>query len=751
MGISSYLLSQELASLLITVAVQAILISLLGFTAVNLLSKRSAPVRSLVCEGTIAALGLVLVISIGFRSFDIAWTQPTLPVFLEKNRANSILFSESDRSSPVETATLTNPYQSQIFVEKDMIHSESATSSHSKQLAILLILVVNFMGFVWLMGFLFQMIRLVYGVILVKKFRDGLPSGPNASFNEMVRNIAGAFWKNRMPELYSSPKIESPITIGLINPIVIIPEKLFETLSKNELKSILLHELAHIYHYDQVMGVIKRIVLAVHWWNPLAYIINREHEQAREEVSDNYVLRELHPKVYTQCLADLAEKVCLISNFPTAVGMAGECFSLPTRVEHILSKKRSVCMCTKIYVKTTTFAICLILTFGVAGVHGKVKSEKPGDAVIEKQENGSMINPVPLFEEGQRILEGKVTEIETIEKQGQDNSGVISNAGRALQTESSGKPTLNSISPTIVMAHAGIQKAKNPEKKAESVRAVHEPVLNTHPEDRVVLAQEEPPLKVPSDAANVLETTVTELETEDAAAYISQGVSCFKKGQIEDAIADFEKAIDLDPGNAVAYIARGSAYYELDQLDNAISDYNKAIEINPDFAVAYQNRGSVHYRLGRFDNAIADYDKAIEINPEFAVAYHDRGSVYQRQGRSGSAISDYSRALELNPEDAVTYTCRGTVYFSQGRYHKAFIDFNRAIELNPAYANAYINRGSCYYTKGNYGRAIADYKKALELNPESSFAKKLRKYRHYDSALFLVRVINNLSFAERLW
>jgi hypothetical protein len=66
MGISSYLLSQELASLLITVAVQAILISLLGFTAVNLLSKRSAPVRSLVCEGTIAALGLDSTYSPGF-------------------------------------------------------------------------------------------------------------------------------------------------------------------------------------------------------------------------------------------------------------------------------------------------------------------------------------------------------------------------------------------------------------------------------------------------------------------------------------------------------------------------------------------------------------------------------------------------------------------------------------------------------------------------------------------------------------
>lgn len=261
MNITSYLLSQDSAGLLITMTVQAILISLIGFMAVSLLSKMSAPVRSLVCTGAIAALGLVLVVSVGFRLFDIAWTQPAIPVFLEENKANSMLFSRPDRFPPVEAVSLINPSQSQIPIEKDILHADPATSLHSNQFARLLIFITNFLGIVWLMGFLFQLLRLVYGVILVKKFRDSLPGIPNNSFNEMVRNIAGAFWKNRMPELYSSPKIESPITIGLLNPIVIIPEKLFNTLNENELKSILLHELAHIYHYDQVIGVIKRIVL----------------------------------------------------------------------------------------------------------------------------------------------------------------------------------------------------------------------------------------------------------------------------------------------------------------------------------------------------------------------------------------------------------------------------------------------------------------------------------------------------------
>jgi hypothetical protein len=52
------------------------------------------------------------------------------------------------------------------------------------------------------------------------------------------------------------------------------------------------------------------------------YKISAEHSIAREEVSDNYVLSQLNPKVYSECLVGLAEKTCLISNLPATVGMA---------------------------------------------------------------------------------------------------------------------------------------------------------------------------------------------------------------------------------------------------------------------------------------------------------------------------------------------------------------------------------------------------------------------------------------------
>ncbi len=251
-----------------------------------------------------------------------------------------------------------------------------------------MITLINILGFIWIIGVLFQLFRLGYGLIVVNKFKGSLQAIKDACFNNMLSNIAVTlFRKGRLvPRLYRSSLIESPMAIGFIHPAIIIPEKLFTTLTDNELKSLLLHEMAHIYHYDQVTGFIKRFVIAFHWWNPFVYIINKEHEQAREEVSDNYVLNELSPGDYSRCLMNLAEKVSLISNIPFASGMAGKGFNLIKRVEQILSKQRSNAMNTRLSFKTIVFVCLAVLTFSIAGIHARVSAVKSDDTEAVLQE-----------------------------------------------------------------------------------------------------------------------------------------------------------------------------------------------------------------------------------------------------------------------------------------------------------------------------------------------------------------------------
>jgi len=87
-------------------------------------------------------------------------------------------------------------------------------------------------------------------------------------------------------------------------------------------------------------------------------------------------------------------------------------------------------------------------------------------------------------------------------------------------------------------------------------------------------------------------------------------------------------------------------------LDKAIADYTKAIELNPKLAGAYLNRGLTWAQKGELDKAIADYTKAIELNPKFALTYANLGLLLVRNGKRNEAIRNLSKFLKIAPTKA---------------------------------------------------------------------------------------------------
>ena len=208
-----------------------------------------------------------------------------------------------------------------------------------------------------------------------------------------------------------------------------------------------------------------------------------------------------------------------------------------------------------------------------------------------------------------------------------------------------------------------------------------------------------------------------ELKTNYADAYNNRGNAYQKQGNLERAIQDFSRAIELDPNHAYAYNNRGNAYQKQGNLEKAIQDYSEAIKLNINLADVYNNRGNTRQKQGKFQEAIQDYNQVIQLNPNHFHAYYSRGLAYYHQRKFDAAIEDYNQAIQLNPNQGLPYNLRGNARQKKGDLDGAIEDYNRAIKINPNQALSYKNRGQARSEKGDLDGAIEDFQEAIRLNP----------------------------------
>jgi tetratricopeptide (TPR) repeat protein len=145
------------------------------------------------------------------------------------------------------------------------------------------------------------------------------------------------------------------------------------------------------------------------------------------------------------------------------------------------------------------------------------------------------------------------------------------------------------------------------------------------------------------------ERTRPELSADDL---LARGNQAYLEGDYDSALADYDWAIQLNPGLAVAYNNRGVARYYRGELNKAIADYNAAVLVNPRYAAPFMNRGIVRTALNDLDGALVDLTEAIRLNPAYALAYLNRGVTWRLKQNLERANRDYRRYLELGGTQA---------------------------------------------------------------------------------------------------
>ncbi len=91
-------------------------------------------------------------------------------------------------------------------------------------------------------------------------------------------------------------------------------------------------------------------------------------------------------------------------------------------------------------------------------------------------------------------------------------------------------------------------------------------------------------------------------------------------------------------GLAIAYNNRGNAYTSTGKFDLAIADYNRALALNPNFVKALNDRGVAYEKSGAYQRALQDFDAALDLDNKYSYAYVNRGDIYSKKRRVSTRL-----------------------------------------------------------------------------------------------------------------
>ncbi len=131
--------------------------------------------------------------------------------------------------------------------------------------------------------------------------------------------------------------------------------------------------------------------------------------------------------------------------------------------------------------------------------------------------------------------------------------------------------------------------------------------------------------------------------------WFNLGMQQANQGDLEGAIASWDKALELNPSLSQGWHNRGSALGNLGRLHEAIDSFDRAIFLNADDLQAWNSKGNALYGLEQWEGAITCWDKGLELQPNYYQGWYNRGSALEKLGKIEEAIASYRKALEIEP------------------------------------------------------------------------------------------------------
>ena len=238
-------------------------------------------------------------------------------------------------------------------------------------------------------------------------------------------------------------------------------------------------------------------------------------------------------------------------------------------------------------------------------------------------------------------------------------------------------------------------------------------------------------IRVPKLAIKILDSN-----PKDADEYVHRAEAYLKFKKYAEALADYDKAISLDPDNISVLESRAELLQKTGKQDEAKAEYLKILKMvdekiktlddeiycedygrisNDSDSYLYTQRARIYQNLNKIPEAFADYAKAIKLSP---MSYSFRGEFNLKLERYQDTIADFTKALELLPIDPLASHNRGLALLKLNKPQEALEDFNRAIIVAGHFGEWYQNRSLAYRALGKIKEADADLATANKLLSE---------------------------------
>jgi bla regulator protein BlaR1 len=196
-----------------------------------------------------------------------------------------------------------------------------------------------YVSMAYLLLMVFLCVRWMLGYRQTQIIRNnGLQKMP-AEWRLFVTRIAAQLNIKQKIKIFLSDTINTPMTIGFLKPVILIPVASINHLTTDQLEAVLLHELAHIKRYDYLVNIILSVVEISLFFNPFTQLLSKSIRKERENSCDDWVLQfQYDASVYAEALLRIA---CLQAAPVFAMAAAGKKNELLTRVKRMIGEKEN--------------------------------------------------------------------------------------------------------------------------------------------------------------------------------------------------------------------------------------------------------------------------------------------------------------------------------------------------------------------------------------------------------------------------